>query len=290
MSFEVIPPSASTQTTFTPAPLSAAPTKDSFSNLFYDNMSPTANDSPGIPQHKKRRSCSPESHKFVDENESSPAQPSPCDSRLRRVPSGPLLSLTRMAKPALQGLGGPSSNATKRPRRPVLSAMVAPSDGFRALSAYPALESDESSRAQPRRAFSAMIPPSVVDQSSEDSSFEGFDQSSPAQAYARRQQQRTIRRCDGTENFKPVTATTKVGMQESPSAKFLSAGIPGFGDNEAAGKILPCHRVADDGLMRIKPDTVRIALASGVRPLMSFVARRPLGRLVRQQDQQLLRH
>ncbi|KAI5899901.1 Rhodanese-like protein [Schizophyllum commune H4-8] len=101
-----------------------------------------------------------------------------------------------------------------------------------------------------------MIPPSVLDQSSEDSSFEGFDQSSPAQAYARRQQQRTIRRCDGTENFKPVTAATKVGMQESPSAKFLSAGIPGFGDNEAAGKILPCHRVADDGLMRIKPDTL----------------------------------
>jgi M-phase inducer tyrosine phosphatase len=45
-------------------------------------------------------------------------------------------------------------------------------------------------------------------------------------------------------------------LNESPSAKFLSAGIPGFGDNESAGKLLPCHRVTDDGLMRIDSKTL----------------------------------
>lgn len=262
MSYEIIPPSASTQTTFTPAPLSAASTA-TFTNLFYDTMSPASVLSPGVPQHKKRRSCSPDGSKY-DLNDSSPAQPSPSEGKLRRVPSGPLLS--RIAKPALQGLGGPPANAQKRPRRPVLSAMVPPSDGHRALSAYPTLDNGKESFLQPaknlpypRRAFSALIAPSnLLDQSSEDSSFEGLD-SSPAQAYAQRQQQRTIRRCDGTEDFKPMANKTNVpptGMQESPSAKFLGAGMPGFGDNEAAGKILPCHRVADDGLMRIKPDTL----------------------------------
>jgi len=36
-----------------------------------------------------------------------------------------------------------------------------------------------------------------------------------------------------------------------------SPGLPGFGDNEMDGKILPCQRVKDDGLMRITPQTVR---------------------------------
>ena len=38
------------------------------------------------------------------------------------------------------------------------------------------------------------------------------------------------------------------------------AGFGGFGDNEAHGKILPCHRVREDGLMRINPTTVCSAL------------------------------
>ncbi|KAF9505595.1 hypothetical protein BS47DRAFT_1306417, partial [Hydnum rufescens UP504] len=32
--------------------------------------------------------------------------------------------------------------------------------------------------------------------------------------------------------------------------------LPGFGDSEADGKILPCHEVREDGLMRITSDTV----------------------------------
>jgi len=36
-----------------------------------------------------------------------------------------------------------------------------------------------------------------------------------------------------------------------------SPGLPRFGDNEMDGKILPCQRVKDDGLVRITPQTVR---------------------------------
>jgi M-phase inducer tyrosine phosphatase len=38
-----------------------------------------------------------------------------------------------------------------------------------------------------------------------------------------------------------------------------SPGLPRFGDNEMDGKILPCQRVKDDGLMRVTPQTVRSA-------------------------------
>ena len=85
------------------------------------------------------------------------------------------------------------------------------------------------------RAFSALISPSpLTDQLSDESSFDGADYSSPAQAYAKRQQLETmIRRCDGTEDFHPLTGATAILTKESPSAKFGSQGLPGFGDNEA---------------------------------------------------------
>jgi len=98
--------------------------------------------------------------------------------------------------------------------------------------------------------------------SSDESSFDGPDISSPAQAYAKRQSCKTIRRCDGTEDFRPLTGASAMVNRdnlESPSAKFMAAGLPGFGDNETHGKILPCHRVKEDGLMRINSQTVSIA-------------------------------
>lgn len=118
---------------------------------------------------------------------------------------------------------------------------------------------DDSPRAAPqaRRAFSALIAPSQLMEPSEDeSSFDGPDMSSPAQAYSKRQQVKTIRRCDGTEDFRPLTGATAMTMRDSPSSRHLAPGMPGFGDNEAHGKILPCHRVTEDGLMRITADTV----------------------------------
>lgn len=91
---------------------------------------------------------------------------------------------------------------------------------------------------------------------------------------------RPLRRKDGTDDFRPLTGATalrqmdlnlaaqsprrdgqspghRASLGESPSAKWLKgAGLPGFGDNEKQGKVLPCERVSEDGLMRIDCSTV----------------------------------
>lgn len=248
---------------FSPVATSAAPTITGFNQLFYDTMSPPppsgrrSFESPAAPESRKRRSLSPESVRGLKHAaDSSPMLPSsPSEAKLER-----------MGKPTLQGLGAPSANFLKRPRRPVLSAMVQ-TYAHGTQSAYPTLSpsnNDGSMSDDPsprgsvpvRRAFSAFLPPSIyTEQEEEESSFE-HDMSSPAQAYSKRQQVKTIRRCDGTEDFRPLTGATAMISKESPSAKFMAAGLPGFGDNEAHGKILPCHRVTEDGLMRITTSTV----------------------------------
>ena len=101
--------------------------------------------------------------------------------------------------------------------------------------------------------------------------------------FPHRDSKRARRRRDGTDEFKsmggpssfvpkqdhsPLVARNSPLRQgypananqllESPSARWLKgAGIPGFGDNEAHGKVLPCHCVPEDGLMRINTKTVR---------------------------------
>ncbi|KAI0350088.1 hypothetical protein OH77DRAFT_1102259 [Trametes cingulata] len=270
-------------------------------------------ESPCQPFPKKRRSSSPDSkslrrshqHLFEEEDHgytSSPAQSSPSAHKLERMASSSLLA--NQKKPAGLGLGMPPAVALnankKRPRRPALSAMIHPSDAPSSSSPFPQtaypiptaadLKDDgddvpQRPRLAPvRRAFSAMLPPSMVEQSisSEDTSFDQEpDMSSPAQAYAKRQQVKTIRRCDGTDDFRPLTGATAlmkrdtevmsgrssrrsdereersrtVAERETPRSKYLN-GLGGFGDNEALGKILPCHRVREDGLMRINCQTL----------------------------------
>ncbi|KAJ7738516.1 hypothetical protein DFH07DRAFT_84124 [Mycena maculata] len=244
------------------APKSAAPTITGFNTLFYDTMSPAA------PHPKKqRRSLSPERvlhHQEYDTSSSPALSSSPSQHKLERIVTGPLFP--PLEKPRVEGLGAPP-NALKRARRPALSAMA--QTAFPIAEREPALPSPPERALPPaRRAFSAVISGSALgvkfaeqqQQSSDESSFEGM--SSPAQAYAKRQQVRTIRRCDGTDDFRPITGATAMVLNESPSAKFLSAGIPGFGDNESSGKLLPCHRVTDDGLMRINSETLNNLLDS----------------------------
>lgn len=317
-----------------PSPISAAPTVTTFNNLFYDVLCPPRNDhgledaanisgisgfseSPCQPFPKKRRSSSPDpksmnlrrshQHLFEDEDNgysSSPAPSSPSVHKLERMASNSLLA--NQKKPISLGLGMPATLALnankKRPRRPALSAMIAPGEGPMSSSphpqtAYPIMTNAEDQgmhRLPPaRRAFSAMLPPNLLEQSmSSESSFEQDpDLSSPAQAYAKRQQVKTIRRCDGTDDFRPLTGATAlmnrdteiissgrglrrseeredraktVADRDTPRSKYLNAGpgLGGFGDNEAHGKILPCHRVREDGLMRINPTTVRSLYAS----------------------------
>ncbi|PPQ99928.1 hypothetical protein CVT24_009563 [Panaeolus cyanescens] len=259
-------------------PASAAPTVTNFNELFYQTTSPRRSfESPSQPS--RRRSLSPDPLRRAADSpvhieSSSPMAPSsPSDARLERLSNGTLGS--KLGKPSLQGLGAPSASFMKRPRRPVLSAMLQPTGHKGQIqSAYPILSplnadshctDDESPKgsAPVRRAFSAFLPPSIYTQGEDDEgssiSFdgEGPDMSSPAQAYSRRQQVKTIRRCDGTEDFRPLTGTSAMATRESPStARFLAPGLPGFGDNEKHGKILPCHRVTEDGLMRIKCETL----------------------------------
>jgi M-phase inducer tyrosine phosphatase len=274
MDIDTIVPGSFAKAEVLSSPPVSAPTITGFNSLFYDTMSPrrSSSDSPAGPLPKKRRSHSPESvHRAAVLDASSSPAPlsSPSQRKLERMASGPLLAA--FSKPSLQGLGAPPSNSNKRTRRPVLSAMVSPSDAGHPQSAYPVLSSDEKKYEArglppPRRAFSAMLIPTGAEPSSDDgsSSLEGPDMSSPAQAYAKRQSIKTIRRCDGTDDFRPLTGATamvKRDLDESPSAKFLSAGMPGFGDNEALGKILPCHRVREDGLMRINYQTVSAAVS-----------------------------
>ena len=242
-------------------PHSAAPTITAFNQLFYDPMSPRRSfESPPRPLNKKRRSLSPESPRISTHDSSSPmAASSPSEAKLERMKGANHAS--HMSKPTLQGLGAPSASFLKRLRRPVLSALVEPSRQ-ETQSAYPVLSSafDDSSprgSAPVRRAFSALLPPSMhVEPEEDEFSFDSQDMSSPAQAYSKRQQAKTIRRCDGTEDFRPITGVSAMVEKESPSSKHLSPGLPGFGDNEAHGKILPCHRVTEDGLMRINGQTV----------------------------------
>ncbi|CAA7265410.1 unnamed protein product [Cyclocybe aegerita] len=253
---------------FSPAVQSAAPTITGFNQLFYDTLSPRRSYESPSAHPRKRRSLSPESVRNTispqHERSSSPMQhSSPSDAKLERITNG---AVAGRSKPSLPGLGAPSAGFLKRPRRPVLSAMVQPSD-HAIQSAYPIMspstaasgsEEDHSPRgsAPVRRAFSAFLPPSIYTEQEDEESFEGPDMSSPAQAYSKRQQVKTIRRCDGTEDFRPLTGATAMISKESPSAKFMAPGLPGFGDNEAHGKILPCHRVSEDGLMRIKSETL----------------------------------
>ena len=293
---ETVPMPAPHPVLLPPAPISAAPTITAFDQLFYDPLSPGAPFGSPVAQIKRqRRSLSPSSDRrtmrSVEHEPSSPLglQSSPSEAKLERIVGK--AAWNGQTKPSLHGLGAPSASFLKRPRRPVVSAMVGTSDQLQAQSAYPimAFEEDSSPRgAVPvRRAFSAFLPNSALfsgpvsasvldthhqlpeaELSFENESVSG-EMSSPAQAYSKRQQVKTIRRCDGTEDFRPLTGATALKMKESPfnsnlnnlspSSRFMVAtGLPGFGDNEAHGKILPCHRVTEDGLMRIRPQTVSV--------------------------------
>lgn len=94
--------------------------------------------------------------------------------------------------------------------------------------------------------------------------------------YARRHNARLVRLADGSPAFRPAhegggdDGGDEDMMMRSPERKVPApmlgcVGSPstymplgGFGDSEAAGKILPCKSVKDDGLMRISAATVSL--------------------------------
>jgi M-phase inducer tyrosine phosphatase len=260
-------------------PFTAARGSVGFENMFYDPSSPPSirDDLPVYPTktgqlashepgpeavHGRRRAGTIS----VFDGSSPVANSSPSALKLER-----LANCTK--KPMLNGLGVPSDNPTKRLRKPNLSAMVPPSDASQFIQPPDALQNEVSLSAlqeqnsglpPPRRAFSAMLPqfgPNM--RSPGESSIDHGDENSPALAYAKRQQIRTIRRRDGTDDFRSLKGATAMVARdkESPRARMIpqwGTGLGGFGDNEAHGKILPCHRVREDGLMRISCKTVSV--------------------------------
>ena len=272
-------------------PISAAPTVTNFSNLFFDSASPSV-----LPRPLKRRSVSPEaspkhnvvqsqrhSHEadfspFAPEHSSSPAPPSPSARKFDRFASTGAL-FKNISRPTLPAFASNATNDNKRARRPTISAIISNEGQGKPLqSAYPIMEKEDEKenfglKPAPRRAFSAVIQPPSSDEG--DSYDHSVENSSPAaQAFAKRQAMKTLRRRDGTDDFRPLTAlrqhdvsvkapsplrheATLSGVHESPSTRWFNTGLPGFGDNEAHGKVLPCERVKVDGLMRINCNTVR---------------------------------
>ncbi|KAL5511877.1 MIH1 [Sanghuangporus vaninii] len=294
---DCILPESLTRPTIDEPTLKFAPTQETkgFSSLFFDGMSSPP---PILP---KRRSLSPEGSRLdgslrqrysndegaflqvPDQESSSPAPSSPSVRTFERVKSsGSLFGKTKAPAflTALAG-GGSISDGPKKPKRPAL----VPSEAH-TQSAFSVLQPSANEgfmkMPAPRRAFSTTVP-TMPSSPGEDESEAGPELSSPAaHAFAKKQTARTIRRRDGTDDFRPFAAggllrqrdttptvqsplrnATPTVMNESPSARWLKGtGLPGFGDNEAHGKVLPCEKVAEDGLMRIDVQTLD-ALMSG---------------------------
>ncbi len=261
------------------APSTAAQGFPGFKNMFYDPSSPPAiRDDLPVYLTKTRQLVSPEAGPEAALGRRRAGTISIFDGSSPVADSSPsALKLERLAncarKPTLNGLGVPSDNPAKRLRKPNLSAMVPPSDAAQFILPPDVLQTDDSVSSPqgqnmalppPRRAFSAMLPQLGLNtHSSGEPSADYGDESSPALAYAKRQQIRTIRRRDGTDDFRSLKGATAMVARdkESPRARMIpqwGTGLGGFGDNEAHGKILPCHRVREDGLMRISCKTVSV--------------------------------
>lgn len=244
------------------SPLSPPLSADSnYSNLFYGATSPSSHPAPA---HKKRRS-SPEANQSAS---SSDPPSSPSHHKFTRAATVGAGAPMFKNKPMLE-YNAPSSKRIP-PRRPTLSAMVGPTNisgqiqSALDISSSGGLENEPQTAAfpPPRRAFSAMVAPASLEPSSD--GFSDAQSSSPAAAYAKRHHARMIRRCDGSDDLRPLHGAGSLGkrdrdkFREGGNAKGCSPkSLAGFGVKEVENKILPCHRVSEDGLVRITCNTVR---------------------------------
>ena len=119
-----------------------------------------------------------------------------------------------------------------------------------------------------RRAYSVCDQPQMGmstpgETEDDESEFENSPSVTIHAEYARRHGQKFVPRVDGSPGFKPMRSSYAAPTAASPSGKckqspYGPGGLPGFGDNEMDGKILPCHKVKEDGLVRISPSTVSV--------------------------------
>ena len=190
-----------------------------------------------------------------------------------RIPSLKNKALRRPGLSALVGQeevysdNGPLARRTLQPRR-VVSAFI-PSQRF-----DPRAQTSQSAVARPRPGGGlaksrvvSMLMPSTAPLNSDDSSFDhdGIFDSPSARLDAGH------RRLRGNSGAAPKSAFPGGSLKNRAAAlvKTISDHDPSpirpllpFGDGEHSGKILPCHSVKDDGLMRITPTTMQ-ALLSG---------------------------
>ncbi|EIW66551.1 tyrosine phosphatase [Tremella mesenterica] len=216
--------------------------------------------------------------------DSSPASPSSSPSA-KRASLGLNRNMDKVASSsaALFGTGRPSAIATRRAqpyKRPsLLPVPLTTTDrSTSASSAYPILYAPKPNTAPTgtfpraglapmRRAYSVCDQPHMPEMSEEESEYEASPSMGAHAEYARRYGNRVIPRADGSPNFKPMRcsiAATGEGVMSPPNpgqrgkkvSPYGPGGLPGFGDNEMDGKILPCHKVKEDGLVRITADTL----------------------------------
>lgn len=118
-----------------------------------------------------------------------------------------------------------------------------------------------------RRAYSVCDQPNVPDISEDESEYEASPSNPSGLGRPGGKKlggSRLAPGVDGSPGVKPVRSSIAVPMAAvdgmmSPVRKKKGSpynGMPGFGDNEMDGKILPCHKVKEDGLVRITSDTV----------------------------------
>ncbi|ODN76689.1 hypothetical protein, variant [Cryptococcus amylolentus CBS 6039] len=235
-------------------------------------------DSPGqpvqAPPAKRRSLVTP----------ASPSSSSPSAKRASFGLSRPPLEKTASVGPMLFGSTRNGSMGTRRgmtgTKRPTLgplsattgdaSRMTSASSAFPILYGPPAqtLGSGQSgtfpraAMAPMRRAYSVCDQQKAHEVDDDESEFENSPSLGTHAEYARRYDSRMASHVDGSPGFKPSRASIAASGEgvASPMGKKISpygpGGLPGFGDNEIDGKILPCHKVKEDGLVRITPDTL----------------------------------
>ncbi|BEI85306.1 hypothetical protein CcaverHIS002_0507070 [Cutaneotrichosporon cavernicola] len=87
-----------------------------------------------------------------------------------------------------------------------------------------------------------------------ESEFETSFEASPSIPDIRRRYGRpALPRVDGSPNKARSSAPM---LAARPPIRAETRGLPSFGENEVQGKILPCHPIKDDGLVRITPQTL----------------------------------
>ncbi|CAK9781237.1 unnamed protein product [Cutaneotrichosporon oleaginosum] len=213
-------------------------------------------ESPAMPAASKRRAPP------------SPGSPSSSPSTHRMRTDKAMSSNTLFGTRNTGGLGQRRSGAFAS-RRPPLQPIIA-GDAQRNMGTTsanpilcgPALPTRSSFM---RRANSMFCDQNTREGSDNDneSEFETSFEASPSIPDIRRRYGRPpLPRVDGSPNKARSSATSLQNnlLAARPPVRAEIGGLGSFGENELQGKILPCHSIKDDGLVRITPETLRDVL------------------------------